>query len=563
LKAFGNRAPVLVLFLLASCSSKSSSSDSTDTPDNTTTGTGSGGGTTGGTGGDMTTGTGTGTGTGMGPGADGSVGTGTGGSDVLPPVGDAGVSIMLGPVPTTACPKLKLEPNVQVAKMATDRFTFSDAACLPRTAAMAQDHRGFLRQYTYTYDSGKVRTATGTGVNGWDGWGFIINHGLEGGGANSSSAPTIVFTGDHHAIYEYKSTVNGVVVTRRWFFASGRDNPLFAVTFDATARQPGINADTRTPYGDIAWDGDEYFPNTVVSGVGWGDRYKFITTKAPLTLNSTWDYTQRNLIPYVLEWADKADAEMGAVQTQTYLQKDAGGYWWYPNWGKTSANQMMAPNTTTVGLMPISWDWTYQLNQYELCFSPQSDACADMPTNSHRLCWGTNYGAVGGANAKGTYPAYGDDKQLVGYPYQSYAVFMVLGKHSDKKVFQQVAEIEAVQRTKLTATTGTVVTELPGGVGRTDMVTLSPPGWDPRYATWNVAADGNKAAFSVNVASGAIVDPVIVISNFTGTTVPTVTVDGMMGTPDVTYLASLDTANHLLWITLRPGWQGTQQISIQ
>jgi len=543
---------LLALLLATACGTKSPAADdsTTDDPNNPTTG---GAGATGG-GGDI-------------QGAGGTMGTVIPGDDSgVVTVGFDGGGAMLGPVPTDMCAKLKLEPNVTVATMATDRFTFADAKCLPRTAAMARDTRGFLRQYTYQYDGAKVRTVTGTGVNGWDGWGFIINHGLEGSGASSASAPTQIFTGAHHAIYEYKSTLRGVVITRQWLFASGRDNPLFAVTFDATARQPGINADTRTPYGDLAWDGDEHFPNSVVSGVGWGDRYKFITTKAPLTLNSTWDYKQKNLVPYTLEWADPSDTEMGIVQTQTYLQKDAGGYWWYPNWGKDSSNQIPAPvkagDPPFIGLMPPAWDWTYQLNQYELCY-PQSAACADMPTNSHRLCWGTNYGAVGGATNTGTYPAYGDDKQLVGFPYQSYAVFMVLGKHTDATVFQQVQEIETVQRTKLTATVGTVVTDLPGGVGRTDMVKLAPAGWDARYATWNVAAAGNKATFTATVSGGALVNPVVVVSNFTGTTVPSVSVNGVMGTPDVTYLASIDMANHLLWITLRPGWQGTQEIAIQ
>ena len=57
----------------------------------------------------------------------------------------------------------------------------------------------------------------------------------------------------------------------------------------------------------------------------------------------------------------------------------------------------------------------------------------------HRLSWGTNYGAVGGdtKGAPGTYPSYGDDKRLVGFPYQSYSVFTVLGKHTNKTVLTQ------------------------------------------------------------------------------------------------------------------------------
>ncbi len=464
------------------------------------------------------------------------------------------------PAPTQACAALVYDENVAVADKQTDRFSFGDQNCRPRTASMARDPRGYLRQFTYEYD-GKVRTATGTGVNGWDGWGFIVNHGLEGGGGSTDSSMfRTVFVGAHHAIYEYQATRAGIAITRQWFFASGRDNPIVAITYDMNAVSAGLNADTRTPYGDIAWDGDEYFPNTVVSGVGWGDRYKFVTTKAPLTLNSTWDYKEPNLVPYCFEWADLADAEMGMVQTQTYLQKDGGGYWHYKNWGKDSSQQVR--DEGQVGEMPISWNWTYQLNQYELCYE-QGTGCIDTPTNSHRISWGTNYGAIGGANASGNYPAYGDDKMLVGYPYNSYSVFMVLGKHTDGAVFDQVSEIETVQKTTLTASVGSVLTELPAGVSRTDVATLQPPGYDARYSTWNVAADGNRAAFSVTVAEGALRNPIVVVSNFTAASVTKVTVDGVAGVADVDYLASIDGQNHLLWLTLRPGWEGTRQISIE
>ena len=99
-------------------------------------------------------------------------------------------------------------------------------------------------------------------------------------------------------------------------------------------RRPG--GDTRTPYGDIAWDGDENAGSTVISGIGWGDRYKFKTTAAPLTRNSSWDYASRTGL--VAAAGESSDSEMGAVQSQTYQQKDAGGYWFYKNWGKTWPN---------------------------------------------------------------------------------------------------------------------------------------------------------------------------------------------------------------------------------
>ena len=138
--------------------------------------------------------------------------------------------------------------------------------------------------------------------------------------------------------------------------------------------------------------------------------------------------------------------EMGIVQTPTYVQKDAGGYWFYKNWGKTSADPVR--DDGQIGQMPISWNWAYQLNQYELCF-PEVESCAGATTASHRLSWGTNYGAVGGdtEGAPGTYPSFGDDKRLVGFPYQSYSVFAVLGKHTGKTVLTQAARSRSFQKT--------------------------------------------------------------------------------------------------------------------
>jgi hypothetical protein len=463
------------------------------------------------------------------------------------------------PVPTEACAALVLDEDVAVSSRQTDRFTWQDAACQARTAAMARVGGGYVRQFTYQYD-GKTRVATGTGANGHPGWGYTVNHSLPGGGVGYDKPGRFrpVFVGRHHAIYEYVFNVaSSLPVTLHWFFATGRNNPVLAINYDMTARDPGIGADTRTPYGDIAWDGDGQ--NTVVSGVGWGDRYKFITTKAPLTMNSTWDYSEKNLVPYVLEWTDASDAEMGAVQTQTHLQHDAGGYWLYKNWGKNSSNQTR--DEGQVGEMPVTWNWTYQLNQYELCIEDLS--CVNRTTGSHRLAWGANYGAVGGASANGRYAAYGDDKQLVGYPYQSYSVFMVLGKHSDQPVFTQMRDIEVVQKTTLTASVGSVATQGPGGVGRTDNVTLEPPGYDHRYSTWNLTAANNRVAFTVAVSEGELQNPVFVISDFTAASVSSVKVDGVAGVVDVTYLASVDTTQKKAWITLRPGFVGTHAVTIE
>lgn len=464
-----------------------------------------------------------------------------------------------GGAPSDGCAELVFTENVTIAKKATDRFAWSDAHCQPRSAAMARVGGGYVRQFTYQYD-GKTRTATGTGANGHNGWGYAVSHDLTGSIAQDGEGTfEPVFVGKHHALYEYRvkwPRAEDVVVIISWFFATGRDNPVLAITYDLSAvAADKYKADARTPYGDIAWDGDENVGKTVVSGVGWGDRYKFITTKAPVTMNSPWDYSKPNIVPYVLEWADASDAEMGAVQTQTQEQHHAGGYWAYENWGKTSANQIKTDGQA--GLMPITWNWPYQMNQYELC---GDDASCDItqPTSSHRLAWGMNYGAVG----QRKYPVYGDDAEAVGYPYQSYSVSMVLGKHSDAPVFAQVSEIETVQKAKLTASVGSIASKGLAGVGRTDQVTLSPVGYDHIHSLWLANAADNALTFSVALTSGSLQNPVMLVQNYTSSDEPQVSVDGTALVAGKDYFVSLDAANKAAYITFHTGWSGSQTFEI-
>jgi hypothetical protein len=541
------------LATILSCSGKSG----TDTPsDDPNTSGGSGGGassgtTTTGAGGDVSSGTGGGN----------STTTGAGGASSNPG-GPGGPPIDLGPKPTDACPAITINQNAMITGYATDQFVWRDAACQERQSAMVRAGGGYVRQFVYDLD-GKPRVVTGTGANGHTGWGYTVNH--YGGGAtvgkDGGGTFKVLYAGKHHAIYQYNPTPNiagkDIPVTLQWFFATGRDNPVLAITYDMTKFMPGsIGADTRTPYGDMGWDGDENAKSTVVDGVGWGDHYKFVTTTAPLTNGSKWDYSQKNTIPYAFEWTSaQSDAEMGAVQTQTYLQHDAGSAWFYKNWGKTSDNQAMPLDMGTIGIMPINWNWPYQLDQYELTTGT---------TGSHRLAWGTNYGAIGGDDASGKYKPMGSESpSLVGYPYQSYSVFMVLGKHTDQKVFAQVSEIETVQKTHLTATTGTVPTMGPGGVGRTDMVKLDPPGYDQRYSVWTVGAANNQVKLHVALDAGGLKDPVLLVTDFSSAAPPSVKVDGAMQTADVDYLMSLDAMSQNLWITFRPGWTGAHDIEIQ
>ncbi len=469
---------------------------------------------------------------------------GDGGAVTTPPAGDGSGA---DPTPPTSpCQALGIDRGVTVGGFLSDSYTWFDQDCKQCSALMIRNtqqdpsgaYGGYLRQYSYDI-GGAVRTASPE-VSGQPGFGYTVNH------INSSSESSrryagttrIVLAGRHHAIHEYKWTYDimgqPVTITIDWLFATGRSHPLWAVTFDTSAAPPdSVNVDTRAPYGDLAWDGI----GGDVDGVGWGDRYKFRSLSSPVTFASGWDYSVPNTVPYTMEWANAADAEMGLVQTQTCRQHDAGGYGNYVNWGKTGTG------------MPADYNWTYQLNQYEIPFT----------TKSHRLAWGANFGAVG----QRSYPVYGNDGTASGWPYQSYSVYVVLDRHSAAPVATEVAQVETIQQTTLTAAVGSVVTSGPAGVGRTDQVTYEPAGYDHVYGTWDLVAAGNAVDAQLAVASGALSDPVLVVHGWTGGAPTSVRLGERSLYADVEYFASVDAASQTLWLTLPGSFAGSTRIRVQ
>jgi hypothetical protein len=465
-----------------------------------------------------------------------------------------------------ACAKLKITPNTSIDGFMSDYFRWFDSTCQPRTAAMVRNDiqdpagkwGGYMRQYTYRVD-GATRTVNGSSTR-HPGFGYTTNHfGANGGSAFQShnrkgTSYSTPLKGTYHAIHQYKMRLpleGPVDATIQWFFATGRDHPIWSITYDSRpAGRDVVRADTRSPYGDIQWDGGAGAP---VAGVGWGDRYKFKTTSTPLNFGSEWDYSRPNTVPYAMEWATAVDAEMGLVQTQTYQQHDAGGYWAYPLWGKNSNSPNLPADTLHPDGMPKDYNWTYQLNQYEIPFQ--------NPVTSKRMAWGSNFGAVG----QTSYPRYGDDGTRSGYPFQSYSLAMVLGKHSRGTVDAQVKEIETVQRTRLTARTGTVATSGPAGIARTDLVNFRPAGYNHVYSTWELRADDrNSVDFDMSIASGSLRDPVFVIRNYTAGAAPaSMLVNGVAKQAGTGFFPTLDATNKRLWVTLKGTYQGVTRIQIQ
>jgi len=222
-----------------------------------------------------------------------------------------------------------------------DVYRWIDSNGNQRTAALSRNDAtdpgnscgGVLYQYRFTpADSATERIVTGTGAHSLNGWGYIVNHYSETAFVSRYTTGTYerVFTGSHHAIHQFQLTypIDGIDITAtiQWFFATGQDNPIYAITYDTSAAGSqgfSTSIDSRTPYGDLQFGGDD--TNPYVDGVGWGDKYKFFSINEPVTPQSRWDYTQTNTVPYTLMWINEPDAEMGAVQTLSWLQHNTGG----------------------------------------------------------------------------------------------------------------------------------------------------------------------------------------------------------------------------------------------
>jgi hypothetical protein len=460
----------------------------------------------------------------------------------------AALAVLLCHVALAApCPPLDVVHNSDTGGYVGERFDWRDSDCRTRSALMVYNDRndpaghrgGYLRWLDYQLDDNSVRHVQGS-FNGHPGWGYTVNHfgNTAHVGYSTLGSWQLLLEGRHHAILRYTRRVplpGPVDTTIDWLFATGRDHPLWAVTFDASPSPPdSIDADTRSPYGDLQWDGGA---NANVDGIGWGDRYRFRTTTSPVTLQSGWDYSQTNTIPHVLMWANAVDAEMGAVQTQSMTQHDAGGYWFYPSWGSVDPD----------GPMPQDWNWTYQLNQYEIPFT----------LGSKRMSWGSNYGAIG----QNSYNAYGDGATLDGYPYNSYSVYMVLGQHSAQPTLDQITQVERAQMMSVTATVGTVRTTGAAGINRPDSASWSPPGYNPAYGTFEIEATNNSATIRLAPSIGMVRNPILVLHGFTATSA-TVMFNGATAAADDDYFATFDAANQRLWLTIRRDVQTPLVVSI-
>jgi hypothetical protein len=432
---------------------------------------------------------------------------------------------------------LTIQKSVAVGTKKCDVVTWTDANGKQRSVSFVRadgDHAkfqgGYVQRYTYyvgeTMKTGLAWDASQENVSGL---GCAVNHhkGASSSKSDSTDATTgFVFEGANHCLWRFRSKFSGagqtVGLTIDWLISQGRNDVLWAVSYDCTGN-PTFNWDARGPYFQFDWDGDGKFYEGPISGIRWGDHYKFRTTTFSGAA-SAWDYSQPNVIPYMALHKDASigDVESGVVQTQPWTSQDAGGYWWAQgHWGKTGTGMME------------NWNCPFQLNAYE-------------GYSSEKMAWGTNFGYVGNA-------AYArlDNKPQVGAPHQGYSTYIILNRYSDGLTEAMISSLETVQRTALSATKGTVVAAGPRHANLAGDGAYQPAGWNHVYGAWSVNLDGSNAA-SLNLAidSGTLLRPLLVFNNCSGPKMPVLTLNGIALAPGRDYAASLDSAGRKLWVTL-------------
>jgi hypothetical protein len=495
--------------------------------------------------------------------------------------------------------------GVTVENMSSETFTWQDSLLHPRVAALAYNdtapfngsYGGALREYKFQLSNGQTRTATSTtyGNAGYGGFGYVTDHssryaGCVGGddsplGMGFGGHWQRIFEGRHHAIFRFTQLyprycptqmpviTRFVPVTIDWIFSTGRDNPVWAVTYDVDliSADGGVTVvgpdmyydDSRGPYGELNIDGDGFSYD--INGTSWGDRYKFIPGNAPgtsMTLNVPWTWNTPNTVPFVKEWIDAAlgggpyngDATMGLVQTQTMTQQDAGGARdpgvnsdIRPYWAKTDADGITSAGPYKV---PNGDNWPYQAN---------GDNLTNLAGNNNaRLTWKTQYGFVGQTaytlnNGVGT--------TAPGYPKKSYSTYVILGQHSTvpDPVDAQVTQVETVQSLTLSINSGvgSVVTTGPAGITRVATVTYAPAGYNHVYGALAFSANGsNNLDANIAVGSGTLKKPLIIVGNYTAGDPQLVTLGGVTLVADADYFASVRTNPNELWITLNGSLTG-------
>lgn len=479
-------------------------------------------------------------------------------------------------------------------------LTWKDSRNAPRTATLG----AYLYQYDFSFDDGQqiITRSANDNAYGHPGFGYVVSHNTENGNSPLGKANTpsnveqTVFSGGHHAIhrvelvYDRDQEAGGfgikLPVVIEWLIATGRDHPVWAVTWKmGEAANPqnrnfdSYRMDVRGPYGSLNFDGASNRDlGDAIGGVSWGDfGLKFTTTDAQLTLHSPWTYASPNSVCFTQAWTAHENAEMGVVQTRIadqemgYQDRVVGR-----ERGHTSAeNYLNKGDCTAFGgdnrtyTAPCVAGWPYQLMNYD--WDPTAGKPVDEATGTKLIAWGSPYGWLGASSFDlFDYSATGD-----GRGDRSYATFIVLGPKvrlnqgipQAGAVALAITEVEALNAATISAVhPGVLVTQVAKGPGASQMKTIT-NGYNDTYAAYYLRATSNQVACSFTPAAGTVINkPMFVVQNYTLQQLPTITVDGEQITVNVGAgggaFVSLNVATNELWVTLNATVQTAMSIAI-
>jgi len=380
------------------------------------------------------------------------------------------------------------------------------------------------------------------------------------------------------------------------------------------AQNGDLEDDTRAPYGSLLWDGSSDSTNSsgemnnAIAGAAWSNGFDFTTTPqaGPLTFDSAWTWNTPDNAAYAALWtAGPVDAAMGVVQTQTLEQADAGnGFLYgagaagfgssasptaYQDWNGTAPadkhdsgctlgdfysegsggpgpNGTRDWNTGIVFTMPCIDQWPYQLDSFDF----KNEHSATSGNNFPLVAWGASYGFLGEQGypnwMRGTENASGPGGTPLtvnaDWHSKNYSTWVVLGqKKATDAVANQVSKLAVIEGLVLSASVGTVATSGPIGIaylnqappaGYPQSQTYSPAGYDPVFGALTfVAAPSNQLSATIEVPSGSLANPLIVLRGYNHGSYPThVQLDGVELAADKNYFPSLWAAQDQLWFTL-------------
>jgi mannan endo-1,4-beta-mannosidase len=450
----------------------------------------------------------------------------------------------------------------------------------------------YLYQYDFSFDDGQriVTRSANDDAFGHPGFGYVVSHNTQTGNSplGKSNIPTkvetIVFSGGHHAIHRIEFVYNRdkegegfgikIPVVIEWFVATGRDHPIWSVTWKmgAAINPQAINLndyrmDVRGPYGSLNFDGAaNRNQGDAVGGVAWGDfGLKFTTTDAQLTLNSPWTYNTPNRVCFTQTWTANTNAEMGIVQTRIADQTMG-----YPDRvvgrerGHTSSENYlnkgdcaMAGNDNRNYALPCINGWPYQLMNFD--WDPTSGKPANEATGTKLIAWGSSYGWLGADSFdrfdfSGTADGRGD---------RSYATFIVLGPKSRLKPGKEalgdvaiaIKTVEALNTATISnVNPGSLVTQVVKGPGASQLKEIQ-NGYNDTYAAYYLNASNNQLTFTFTPAAGTLIkNPIFVIQNYMARQLPKISLNGNSITVNISAdagcLISLNPAKNELWMTL-------------